>query len=236
MAAYVPWLLAVTDNPTLTPGSKGFFLRGIVLVTPFLRGVLYWLKMSSLSMNTRTLDFDFTPVFGENANAFLVPIGVVAGTLAHLTLLPSIWAHWRFVRKAWPVWRWRQPDPAKPRAWLRAYIVLILASALFSFAISPTTAMFWQAFILLPASALVLVMTTEALLRTSARRNVVRVATAWCVLAAVLLVFQGLAAPLYRCGGRLAIAEYSWGLGLEQRAACESVGITVTDPDPGASG
>ena len=222
VAAYIPWLLAVIEDPALTPGAKGFLLRGLILVTPFLRGVLYSLKMGSLSLNTRTLDFDFTPVFGADANAILAPIGVVVGVLGHLTLVPSLWANWRFVRKAWPVWRWRQPQPSRPRTWLRGYIMLLLAAALFSFAISPTTTMFWQAFIVLPAVALVLVMTAEALLRTRARDKVSGYARAWCVLAALLLGFQGLAAPLYRCGGRVTDPAYSWGLGAQQRAACEA--------------
>ena len=229
IAAYVPWLLAVLENPELTPGSKGFFLRGLIFVTPFIRGVLYWLKMSSLSMNSRTLDFDFTPDLGADANAVLVPLGVVVGTLAHLTLGISLWAHWRFVRKAWPIWRWRPPSALRPRAWLRAYIVLMLAAALVSFAISPTTAMFWQAFVLLPASALVLIMTTEALIKTRARKRVVSVAKAWCVLTALLLVFQGLAAPLYRCGGRISGEQTASILGLEQRAACLAKGVVLPE-------
>lgn len=223
VAAYVPWLLTVTDDPNLMPGNKGFFLRGLLTVFPLLRGVMYWLKMSSLSMASRMLDFDFTPTFGADANVFLAPVAVAAGILAHLTLAPSIWAHWRFVRNTWRWQRWWHGSvrsAAHPRAWLRVYVALTFASALLSYAISPTTVMFWQAFIALPASTLVLVTATQALLLTRAKRRVLRTATVWSVLTAILLACMALAAPLYRCGGRSLPSLDAMLIDLDVPAAC----------------
>ncbi|HET9768821.1 MAG TPA: hypothetical protein VFS60_18400, partial [Thermoanaerobaculia bacterium] len=44
----VPWALAVARDPELLPVSQGFLFRGLLLVFPFVRGVLYWLRHGSL--------------------------------------------------------------------------------------------------------------------------------------------------------------------------------------------
>ena len=45
----VPWYLAVRADPTLvTSASKGFLGRGLLYVFPLLRGLVYWLRYSSL--------------------------------------------------------------------------------------------------------------------------------------------------------------------------------------------
>ncbi len=202
IASFVPWAMAVHNDPTLAPGEKGFFLRGLIYVFPFIRGVLYWLKMSSLSLASRMVDFDFSIVLGNSANNWLRPLAVAIGGLAHLTLLPVAWANWRFFKRARHLLRWRQVTPDQPRAWLRRYITLTFVAALISFAISPTTVMFWQAFVLLPAVALILVFTAQALLRTRHAPRVRTAATVWASVTIVLLICQSFAAPLYRCGGR----------------------------------
>ncbi len=208
-ALYVPWLLAILNDPELAPGEKGFFLRGLLLVFPFLRGVLYTVKMATLSMPSRTMDFDFASTFGAASNAWLLPVGMVLTALAHVTVLPSLWAHYRFarrfVRQDWPRFRtpsrWQPQDVSHPRRWLRSYMALTLLAALISFAISPTTAMFWQAFILLPVVALVLIMTIEALQRSRWAHWTRRGLQGWSVAAILIMIFQALAAPKYRCGG-----------------------------------
>lgn len=202
IASYVPWLLAINADPALAPGEKGFFLRGLIFVFPLLRGLLYWLKMSSLAMASRTLDFDFSSMVSANLNTALVLIGTALGLLANLTLAPSAWAHWRFARRMWPILRHRTPIPANPRVWTRIYIALSLLAALFCFAISPTTVMFWQVFISIPVAALVLVMATETLLRTRFKHRTHQALIAWWVLAVLLILLQTFGAPLYRCGGR----------------------------------
>ncbi len=54
-------------------------LRGIVYVFPFLRGVLYWLKLSSLSFVARMYDLDFTTAVGPTMGADLECSGQSAG-------------------------------------------------------------------------------------------------------------------------------------------------------------
>jgi hypothetical protein len=75
-----------------------------------------------------------------------------------------------------------------------------MAAAGISFAVTPTTTMFWQTFVVLPAAALVFVMAVEDLLRGGYRRGVVQAARVWCALLALLLLFETFAAPAYRCG------------------------------------
>jgi hypothetical protein len=201
IAVYVPWLIAIHHDPSLAPGDKGFFLRGLIYVFPLLRGILYWLKMPTLSVASRMLDFDFTTAFGASVNALLTPLATAIGLLAQLSLIPSLWANWRFIRRRWPRLRYRAPLPMPRRAWLKNYIALMLVASLFSFAISPTTVMFWQVFIALPCCALILTMAIEVALLTKLKPKIIGTLTAWCMTAALLLMLEALAAPLYRCGG-----------------------------------
>jgi hypothetical protein len=61
--------------------------------------------------------------------------------------------------------------------------------------------MFWQAFVMLPAAALIVVMAGEALLRSSLRQRAALIIRIWGVATVVLLLCQSIGAPMYRCGG-----------------------------------
>ena len=78
----------------------GFVLRGLIYVFPFLRGVLDWFKISSLSLVERTNDLDFTLALGPDMNTYLRPFVHQLSLLAHASLLVSMWLQWRFLRKA----------------------------------------------------------------------------------------------------------------------------------------
>jgi len=202
VAMLVPWARAVLHEPTLLPGlgGRGFPFRGLLFVFPWLRGAMYWVKLPTLAVASRMVDFDFRPLWGESAHAVLAPVGAAAAVLAQLTVVPSAWANWRFVRKNLRCARWRQADSARARAWLQSYVATAMLATGISFAVTPTTTMFWQTFVDLPAAALVLVMAVEGLARTGYRRRVAPVGVAWCALLALLLAFQTVAAPAYRCG------------------------------------
>lgn len=206
IASYVPWYMAVAADPTLQPGSKGFFLRGLVYVQPLLKGLLQWLKMGSLSVADRMLDFDFTAALGANVNTWLRPLGRGLGLLAHISLLAALWINWRyFIRRRAFTNLWRTMPPLgqrTPRAWLRSYITLMFAAAMISFAISPTTPMWWQAFVMLPCSALLVIMSTEALLRTRHHQRVMNIIRIWSAVTLTLVLMMVIAAPMYRCGGQ----------------------------------
>ena len=220
IASYVPWLLTIHNDPSLTPGDKGFFLRGLIYVFPLVRGILYWIKMSSLFFTSRMEDLNFSGLANDSINTALVWFGLAVTYLAYLTILPSAWAHWRFVRKLWPSVRRPVACPNNQRAWLRIYIALSMLAAVFCFAISPTTIMFWQVFISIPAATLVLIMAEENLLRTRFRLKAIRVISAWWVLSCVLLLLQAFGSEQYRCGGRNAGPENSMLIELHDTGVC----------------
>ena len=201
IASYVPWLLTIHNDPSLTPGDKGFFLRGLIYVFPLVRGILYWIKMSSLFFTSRMEDLNFSSLANDSINTALVWFGLAVTYLAYLTILPSAWAHWRFVRKLWPSVRQPVACPSNPRAWLRIYIALSMLAAVFCFCISPTTIMFWQVFISIPTAALVVTMTGEGLLGTKLKTKTKLTIKAWSALVIMLLLLQCFGAPIYRCGG-----------------------------------
>ena len=158
--------------------------------------------MSSLSVASRMIDVKFVDLPAQ-WNHVLKPLAIALGTLAHLTLLPVLRAQWRFFTRQyrWLRSHWRDAmQTDKPRTWLRRYIVLTAVAAFISYAISPTTVMFWQAFIILPASTLILLFWTEAAWQTRLAARVGQGVNAWLIVSIILIVAQTFGAPQYRCG------------------------------------
>jgi len=98
----VPWAREVIAHPALlAEAHKGFPGRGLLFSLP--RGILYWLRYSSLSLAGRSGQFDFTEAFGAAADRRLSPFfrvlteGLGPATVA-LPLLANLWL-WR---------RWRR--------------------------------------------------------------------------------------------------------------------------------
>jgi hypothetical protein len=201
VASLVPWFFAVRQNAALLPGDKGFLLRGIVFVFPLLRGVLYWLKLSSLSFVERMYDLDFTPLLGATVGPPCSALAKLLATLAGVSLIVTVYLQWRFFRSAWRRSVARRRTDYRPRTWLRFYVTATCAAALICFALSPTTIMFWQLFVALPASALAMVMAAEVVFRSRFRHGARRVAGLWAAVSATLLLSQAVASPMYRCGG-----------------------------------
>ncbi len=206
LATLAPWFAAVANDPSLLPGHEGFPFRGLLYAFPVLRGVLYWLKLGSLSLPSRLTAFDFTPDLGGAADAVLTPAATAVAIAGHVTIVVAGWATWRLVRRMWRTRLWRGPAPAGPRAWLERYVALAAAAALVSFAVSPTTVMFWQLFVVQHAIAIAVVLPVTALARTAVGGRVRRAAVVWAVLAMLLVVAITFGAPLYRHGGRRAVA------------------------------
>ncbi len=147
LASLVPWFLAVRENAALMPGGKGFVLRGLVYVFPLLRGILYWLKVSSLSFVARMYDLDFTPLLGATVGPLVSGLAKLIATVAGVSLILTLWLQWRFFRNAWRRSLGRVRGTPGPRAWLRSYVMATGVAALICFALSPTTIMFWQLFV-----------------------------------------------------------------------------------------
>jgi hypothetical protein len=219
----LPWAWEVISHPVLlAEAHKGFLGRGVIHSLP--RGILYWLRYSSLSLAGRTSLFDFGEAFGAAADRRLAPIfralteGVGPATLV-LPLLANLWL-WR---------RWRRgagrprpengapaeaPAPAAVpgsagsvrsagcgRAWLRAYVLWTLGGAAAVLALSPTTFMYWQGLCLFHAAVLPLTLWAGLLLRTRHAARVLAAAGAWVVLELLLALGIAFGTPDFRCRG-----------------------------------
>jgi len=200
LASLVPWMLAVAQHPELMPGGKGFPLRGLIYLFPLLRGVLYWVKISSLSLAGQMDDFNFIPTLGVALDTVLRPLASALTVLTQVSVIASGWLQWRFFRKRLLLPFRAKRAPAHARRWLQLYVTTFLWAALIAFAVSPTTIMHWQVLIALPASALAVIMSTEVLARSRIRVHVRRVVPVWSVAAVVLLFCEAIASPMFRCG------------------------------------
>ncbi|HVR09408.1 MAG TPA: hypothetical protein VMW75_15270 [Thermoanaerobaculia bacterium] len=112
----LPWAWQVFTHPVLLAEvHKGFPGRGVVYSLP--RGILYWLRYSSLSLAGRSGLFDFTEVFGAAADRRLSPFfralteGVGPATVV-LPLLANLWLWRRWRRRLRP----HGGPPAQPPA------------------------------------------------------------------------------------------------------------------------
>jgi hypothetical protein len=202
--ALIPWAEAAVANPALLPGSKGFPFRGLILVFPLLRGVMYWLRYPSLSVGGDMTKFDFVPLLGDAGRWAGVPLSVMAIAVGVASVaapaMAAVWM-WRRNRR-----RWRQRLPGiSDRAWLHGYVIWTFAASVASYALSPTTIMAWQGFSILHAAVLPLLLWATMLLRSRTRARVERLARLWVAALVVLLVLMAVASPRYRRGGRDAV-------------------------------
>ena len=202
--ALVPWVEAVAANPALMPGSKGFLFRGLIFVFPFLRGIGYWLRYPSLSFAGRMTEFDFTSVLGSADRWIGPPLTVLVTAIGIASVLASLLAAgwmWRRNRR-----RWRRPPAGiTDRVWLHGYVTWVFMATMASYALSPSTIMFWQGFSVLHAAVLPLALWAAVLLRSRRREVAQRLARIWVAVVVPLLVCMALAAPMYRRGGREAV-------------------------------
>ncbi|HEV7519263.1 MAG TPA: hypothetical protein VGR07_23485 [Thermoanaerobaculia bacterium] len=213
----VPWVLDLSRNPAIAVTQHGFLGRGLLYLFPLLRGVLYLLRYSSLSVGGKMGYFDVSRALGPAANRMLRPLFfLLAEVLGGVTVLLPLAAWVRVMRRrrsrngqherGWPLlarrlWR-RLPPGAADREWLQGYLVWILTAALLVFALAPTTIMAWQVLILFHAAVLPLVLWLGALSRRPRLAPWIARGTAVYVAFEVLLIL-GLAfgSPNYRCGG-----------------------------------
>jgi hypothetical protein len=224
----LPWAWEVISHPALLGEvHKGFPGRGLVYSLP--RGVLYWLRYSSLALAGRSGIFDFTEAFGAAADRRLTPLfralteGVGPLTVA-LPAVANLWLWRRWCRRA------RQrlaaapappppgvagraerlvacllprlPETASPRAWLRGYVVLTFLGAAAVFVVSPTTLMYWQGLCLFHAAVLPLTLYGGLLLRTRRAARVLAGAAAWVAVELLLTLGIAFGTPDFRCRGR----------------------------------
>jgi hypothetical protein len=228
----IPWYLDVRANPALvTAASKGFPGRGLLYVFPLLRGVVYWLRFSSLSVADNISAFDFTDLLGPRAGHGLgTALMLAVRILAPLTALTALLANlrlWRTVRRRVRWWRTAVPGESG-RAWLRGYVLWSFVGAVIVFSLAPTTIMFWQVLPLFHVAVLPLVLWAGALWRSCRAPQVSRGVRAWAAASVLLAVVIALGSPQYRCNGRepmrFPLAHHS--------AMFDELGIQATCPWP----
>jgi hypothetical protein len=191
----IPWLIDLSREPEiLTDADKGFLGRGLVLVYPLLRGLLYWFRYASLAISERMAWFDFTDVLGSDV-WLGASVQTFARTFLSLSLVISLLANWR-------LWRRRTLKPGRSeRSWLKGYARICFVAAVIVFGLSPTTIMMWQGLILLHAAILPVILWLGALSRTRLGPRVALGTRIYAGLEIALLLALALGGFHYRCAG-----------------------------------
>lgn len=203
-ASLAPWWLAAGENPEILAAGEGFPLRGLVLVGPLLKGLLYLVRYGSLALNSQTTRLDFSESLSAGADAWLMPLARVlllaAGTL---TLALALAAAVRFLRARRPLAAWRPGGgPTSGRRWLEGYAALTWVAACLCFAVAPTTPQAWQAQVIFHAATLPVVFGVGGLEAAGRGRLARRAVLGFAALALALdLALLG-AGQNFRCSGR----------------------------------
>jgi len=204
----MPWLSAVILDPSLLPASKEgrFFGRGLLYVYPFVRGIMFFVRLPTFFPSSRVYRFDFRDSLGETADSILTPLmkllgnGVGVVTLI-VTLLGLLW----FLRQA-PLKSYfaRQAGAARNIDWLRGYCVMGGTAAIFSFAASPTGINAWQVLLLHQVASIPVALFVQQWRPSSERqqRYFSRALPVVLLAGCLVLVAVGTASSQYRRGGR----------------------------------
>ena len=158
----IPWALEVMAHPAIvTAANKGFLGRGLLLVFPLARGLLYWLRYASLAVPNDMSDFKFTDFLA--ADPWLGPaLRIVTRFGLALTIAVPLLANARLWRGGSAPAR-EAPPAVSPRAWLRNYARLCFVAAALVYSLSPTTIMMWQGLVLFHAAVLPVILWGGAL-------------------------------------------------------------------------
>ena len=203
----VPWAIEVTAHPAIvTEASKGFLGRGLVLVFPLARGLLYWLRYASLSVAERLGDFNFSDLLG--ADPWLGPgltrLGQGLAVTIAIPLLANLYL-WRRGgrRQPWLRWVWQKKlaPGTTGRSWLAGYARICFVAAVIVYSLSPTTVMMWQGLILLHAAILPVILWAGALSRSRLAPRVLTATRIYTIAEIAFLVAMALGSSQYRCGG-----------------------------------
>src|SRR6185295_6611502 len=208
----IPWAMELAAHPAILTGAdKGFLGRGLILVFPLVRGLMYWLRYASLALSDRMSDFDFSSLLGSDPGLGTF-FNKGARTVLALTLAIPLLANarlWRGVRR---LWREKLAPGITDRDWLKGYARVSFVAAAIVFALSPTTAMMWQGLIVLHAAILPVLLWAGALGRTRSAPRVLKATWIYAALEVVLLLAMAFGNPQYRCGGPMKRRDFVFPL------------------------
>jgi hypothetical protein len=198
----VPWVLEAHDRPAILGAGEGFPFRGLVLIFPLLKGLLYLIRYASLSLNTQTTRFDFSEAFGPIGDAIAAPSArILLWAAGSFTAAAALIALWHFFRGRAVLERW-SGEAGTGRRWLEAYAGLAFVAAILVFAAIPTTPQAWQALSLFHAAVLPVVFAAGALAAGGREVLVRRAVAGFAALALALDLALALGGQNFRCGGR----------------------------------
>jgi hypothetical protein len=227
----IPWAIDLAANPTiLTEADKGFPGRGLLLVFPLVRGLLYWLRYASLAVPERIATLQFADLLGTDPWLGR-SLTIVFRTLPAVTLLGALLANARLLRRG-ARWLTRQARPdLGAHSWLKGYAVLCLTAAVIVFSLSPTTIMMWQGLILFHAAILPVILWGGSLARSRRAGWLATGVPLYTVVNLALLVGIALGAPQYRCSGHTGADGFGFPLRYDHRMLHE-LRIQATCPWP----
>lgn len=213
-ATLVPYLQVLVGPGLDLPAREGFLGRGLLLFYPLVHGVWNQVRLAALSLPAKLTLFDFTALLGPSGDAVLTPVALgLARWIAPATLLLALCAFWRWIERRRRGHALRPGAPSRSsRNWLHGYAVSCFAGALVSFALAPTTPMWWQGVVILHAAVLPATDQFALWLRSRHRARARRVLLSWAAVSVVLTLLMAFGSPPFRCGGRdgvnLTLAEH----------------------------
>lgn len=200
LATLVPALLVAPPSGAERFGSIGYPFRGLLLVAPMLKGLLYWLRSAAIAPSRQSLRLDFGASLGADWDGAATAAILVAALVGAVSTGLVLAANLRLRRAAWQ----RLTAPRRSddlRAWLVGYAAWALVAAVLVYAAAPTTPQAWQGLSLLPAACLPVVFAASWLeRRLGARRALVALAAA-ALTALTIDGSMALGGPNYRCTG-----------------------------------
>jgi hypothetical protein len=225
----IPWAIDVMTHPAIvTDAKKGFLGRGLLLVFPLARGVLYWLRYASLSVTRDMGGFNFSDFL--RSDRWLGPGLTLLAKVLDLTVVIPLLANvrlWRGRRR----WRqWLAPGRTG-RSWLKGYARICFAAAVIVYSLSPTTIMMWQGLILFQAAVLPVVLWGGALGRSRLAARMMRWTRGYAAVEIALLIAMALGASQYRCGGHTDTDAFGFDLAYDS-PMLEDLHIQQTCPWP----
>jgi hypothetical protein len=208
----VPWAIEVTTHPAIvTEASKGFLGRGLLLLFPLLRGLLYWIRYASLSVSERMDGFDFSDLLGSGrwlGNG----VRIVSSVVLSVTIVFPLLANYRLWRRGRRLVRERLAPGPTDRSWLKGYVRICFVAAVMVFSLSPTTIMAWQGLILFHAAVLPVIFWAGALGRTRLTSRVVAGTWAYIGVEVAFLIALAFGGTQYRCLGHTGADGFGFGL------------------------
>jgi len=199
----VPWAIAALHDPQIATGNRGFLGRGLLLVFPVLRGILYLFRYVSLTVAGKMDPFDFTTSLGTAADRWLRPLLFAATELVGPATILAPFLAWLWLRRRHRGQALKPlPVEASDRDWLDGYLLWSFVAAAVVFGLSPTTIMYWQGLILFHVAVLPVVLWLGALLDGPRAAWAARGALAYAGLALFVLFGMAFGSPYYRCGGK----------------------------------